>query len=90
MHFRVIKLLKLFSAESPGWLDAFCGNFTDWTGLSLQPEENLNLRKRILGKEPSLLDVRNYMFARQSLLLLQMNKPWEVILNNSLNTTVVS
>jgi len=64
--------------ESPQWLEGFYGNFTDWTGLSLQKEENLNLRKRILGRSPSLLDVRNYMFARQSQLLLQMNKPWEV------------
>jgi len=64
--------------ESPQWLASFCGNFSDWTGVSLIIEENNQLRKRIVGKTPSLLDVRNYLFARQSQLLLQMNKPWEV------------
>ena len=73
-----VEILSSCSTESPQWLEGFYGNFTDWTGLSLQQEENLNLRKRILGRSPSLLDVRNYMFARQSQLLLQMNKPWEV------------
>ena len=69
---------KTFFPETPQWLEGFYGRFTDWTGLSLQPEENLSLRKRILSKTPSLLDVRNYLFARQCLLLLQINKPWEV------------
>ena len=31
-----------------------------------------------MQKTPSLLEVRNYMFARQSQLLLVLNKPWEV------------
>lgn len=64
--------------ESPAWLDALCTNFTDWTGLSLNPDENVKLRHRILDRSPSFLDVRNYLFSRQSLLLFQMNRPWEV------------
>ena len=75
--------------ESPQWLASFCGNFSDWTGVSLIIKENNQLRKRIVGKTPSLLDVRNYLFARQSQLLLQMNKPWEVSRKRLENTVYV-
>lgn len=73
MHFRFLLI------ESPQWLEALCLNFTDWTGLSLNADENLKLRRDIITeKSPSFLSIRNYLFARQSLLLFQMNRPWEV------------
>ena len=65
-------------AESPKWLEDFCGEFSDWSGLSLTPEDNARLRLCIMQKTPSLLDVRNYMFARQSQMLLNMSQPFEV------------
>ena len=70
--------IKNFFSESPQWLEEFCNQFSDWSGLSLVSEENTRLRSIIMQKTPSLLDVRNYMFARQSQLLLHMSKHWEV------------
>ena len=67
-----------FFSESPEWLKSFCNRFSDWSGLSLDAEENKRLRMCIIQKTPSILDVRNYLFARQSQLLLNLNRPWEV------------
>jgi hypothetical protein len=64
--------------ESPKWLEGFCGQFCDWTGLSFDRTVNKKLRDGIINGTPTLLDVRNYLFSRQSQLLLQTNKPWEV------------
>ena len=71
-------LTFIFISESPQWLESFCNKFTDWSGLSLDAEENKRLRTCIIQKTPSILDVRNYLFARQSQLLLNLNRPWEV------------
>ena len=66
--------------DGPYWLAKFSNDFSNWSGLSLRTDTTTNkkLRYAIEQKSPSLTDVRNYLFSRQSLMLLKMNKPWEV------------
>ena len=65
--------------ESPKWLTDFSIDFNNWSGLSLESlEVNRRLRDRIIKKSPSLIEVRNYLFYRQGILLLKMERPWEV------------
>ena len=66
--------------DGPYWLANFSNDFSNWSGLSLRTDTTTNkkLRYAIERKSPSLTDVRNYLFSRQSLMLLKMNKPWEV------------
>ena len=69
----------VFISESPKWLTQFSVEFNNWSGLSLESlEMNRRLRDRIIKKTPSLIEVRNYLFYRQGVLLLKMEKPWEV------------
>jgi long-subunit fatty acid transport protein len=68
-----------FHTESPQWLANFSVEFNNWSGLSLESLElNRRLREKIVKKTPSLIEVRNYLFFRQGVLLLKMEKPWEV------------
>ena len=64
-------------AESPEWLEVFCGDFVNWSGLSLSAEGNSKLRAVIVEKRPSLIELRNYLFSRQCAMLLRVHKPWE-------------
>ena len=66
--------------ESPSWLNSFTFDFNNWSGVSLRPNGQINrlLRAKIIDKKPSLIDVRNYLFSRQSLMLLKLGRPWEV------------
>ena len=66
--------------DGPYWLTMFSSDFNNWSGLSLRTDAitNRKLRQAITQKSPSLTDVRNYLFSRQSLMLLKMNRPWEV------------
>lgn len=55
-------------------------SFTSWQTLCLDPNSNVSkeLRQRIIDKKASLLDMRNYLFARQCDLMLLQNQPWKV------------
>jgi hypothetical protein len=66
--------------ESPLWLKQFSSEFHNWSGVSLVEgfDVNQQLRKKVIAKTPTLLEVRNYLFARQGILLLKMEKPLEV------------
>ena len=66
--------------DGPYWLTMFSSDFNNWSGLSLRTDAitNRKLRQAIAHKSPSLTDVRNYLFSRQSVMLLKLNKPWEV------------
>ena len=72
--------MKIYNvSESPDWLKSFSSKSSDWTGLSLNPEANKRLRTVIVDRAPSLLDMRNYLFAKQCHMLLKVHKPWEVL-----------
>ncbi|RWS29676.1 trafficking protein particle complex subunit 10-like protein, partial [Leptotrombidium deliense] len=64
--------------EVPLWLRSLGDNCNVWHGLCLSKNVYIDLRGRIKNSESSLLDLRNYLFARQCDLLLLQNKPWEV------------
>jgi len=64
--------------EIPSWLEQFNKDLTDWTVLSLDKNTNMKLRLKLTNNNPSLLDMRNYLFSRQCSLLLLSNKPQEV------------
>eukprot|EP00092_Neocalanus_flemingeri_P030096 GFUD01032674.1.p1 GENE.GFUD01032674.1~~GFUD01032674.1.p1 ORF type:complete len:1160 (-),score=402.30 GFUD01032674.1:238-3717(-) len=64
--------------ESPTWLDQFNKDLADWTALSLDKATNMNLHAKLENNNPSLLDMRNYLFSRQCSLLLLSKKPQEV------------
>jgi len=64
--------------EIPSWLDQFTKDLSEWTPLSLDKASNMKLHTKLENSNPSLLDIRNYLFSRQCSLLLQSNKPQEV------------
>lgn len=55
-------------------------SFDHWHGLCLDLNCNhsIQLRQRIVERRASLLDLRNYLFAKQSDLMLLQNQPWRV------------
>jgi len=81
-NFVIWLILHLFLSllESPPWLTQFSSNFNNWSGVSLVERMPVNhlLRDKIIAKTPTLLEVRNYLFARQGILLLKLDKPIEV------------
>lgn len=54
--------------------------FQYWPGLNLETNSthSKELRQRIIDRKASLLDMRNYLFARQCDLMLMQNEPWRV------------
>ena len=71
-------VLNCAVGEVPSWLAAFEKTPVDWGGPSLDRNLNMRLQARLATLTPSLLDLRNYLFSRQSSLLLVCGKPWEV------------
>lgn len=61
-------------------------SFNSWHGLclDLNNEYSLELRRKIVEKRASLLDLRNYLFAKQCDLMLMQNQPWRVAASASL------
>ncbi|XP_071955676.1 trafficking protein particle complex subunit 10-like [Antedon mediterranea] len=66
------------AAKAPDWLIKFQGNCTRWDGLDLSRPINQQIRDLIKTGKPTLLDIRNYLFSRQCVLLLFLNRPLEV------------
>uniref|UniRef100_A0A6G1SKM0 Trafficking protein particle complex subunit 10 n=1 Tax=Aceria tosichella TaxID=561515 RepID=A0A6G1SKM0_9ACAR len=54
--------------------------FNSWPGLCLDMscEHSESLRKRIVNRQASLLDFRNYLFAKRCDLMFMQNQPWRV------------
>lgn len=52
------------------WLNEFQNSLERWHGLRLGPA--------VLPENPSLLELRSYLFAKQAHMLLLTCKPWEV------------
>ena len=69
-----------FYLDAPEWLLAFQATPNNWSGVCLNPKTpfNLELRQKIQDHTMSVIDFRNYLFARQSALLLISSKPAEV------------
>lgn len=55
-------------------------SFKSWQGLclDLNCEHSVALRTKIVEKSASLLEIRNYLFAKQCDLMLMQNQPWRV------------
>lgn len=55
-------------------------NFDHWHGLclDLNCDHSTQLRRKIVDRQASLLDFRNYLFAKQCDLILLQNQPWRV------------
>lgn len=68
--------------EAPKWLLSFQSAPNNWSGVCLNATSafNAELRKKIQEHKMSVIDFRNYLFARQAALLLVSNKPFEVII----------
>lgn len=66
--------------DAPKWLSSFQTSPNDWSGVCLNPNNSFNvqLRERIQQHTMSVIDFRNYLFARQAALLLIASKPSEV------------
>ena len=62
----------------PEWLSAYSKPCDIWSGVCLLREKTFQLRNVLLKGNASLLDLRNYLFARQCALLLLLCRPWEV------------
>jgi len=74
----LIKMHVYSCLESPQWLHDLGERSSDWSGLRLCPAAESRLRSVLVKRNPSLLDMRNYLFSRQCALLLKVHKPWEV------------
>lgn len=64
------------SSDNVSWLNNFQKPLERWHGL--------RLGSSMLPKEPSILELRAYLFAKQAHMLLLMNKVWEVSIINKL------
>ncbi|CAG0892147.1 unnamed protein product [Cyprideis torosa] len=81
-------IINAGAGDIPPWIHCFigyedtnpeqCPVLTTWPGLSLSKRIISHLRSLILEDKISLLELRNYLFARQCLLLLLLNRPWEL------------
>ncbi|XP_049817550.1 trafficking protein particle complex subunit 10 isoform X3 [Aethina tumida] len=58
------------TSESVNWLSDFQRPLDRWCGLKLGPS--------LLSKNPSILELRAYLFAKQAQMLLLTNKVWEM------------
>ena len=69
-----------FYTDAPKWLSAFQSQPNDWSGVCLDADSQFNakLRVKIEERTMSVIDFRNYLFARQCTLLLISFKPAEV------------
>ena len=69
-----------FYTDAPKWLSAFQSQPNDWSGVCLDADSQFNakLRVKIEERTMSVIDFRNYLFARQCSLLLISFKPAEV------------
>ncbi|XP_074599776.1 SIDL trafficking protein particle complex subunit 10 isoform X2 [Brevipalpus obovatus] len=66
--------------QPPEWLRSLIERCHFWNGLSLCKDIQAELREKIRDSSASLLDLRNYLFSRQSDLLFVQHKPWELSL----------
>lgn len=64
--------------DIPAWLRLLSQRCDVWHGLCLSNALCFRLRERLKNAQGNLLDLRNYLFARQCELLLLQHKPWEV------------
>ncbi len=63
---------------SAEWLNNFADiTCSTWDGLCLSQPINIEKRHLIKHGRASLLDLRNYLFARQCNLLFLVKRPWE-------------
>ncbi|XP_043280615.1 trafficking protein particle complex subunit 10 [Venturia canescens] len=65
-------------AETPAWLTVFQSPLNNWAGVNLNNNVDQRLRELLAESKASLLDLRSYLFSRQSAMLLLLNTPWEV------------
>ncbi|XP_048512341.1 trafficking protein particle complex subunit 10 isoform X2 [Athalia rosae] len=64
--------------DTPVWLSSFQSPLNNWVGVNLENGIDHHLRLCLAECKASLLDLRSYLFSRQSAMLLLINKPWEV------------
>ncbi|KAG8193047.1 hypothetical protein JTE90_028159 [Oedothorax gibbosus] len=64
--------------DMPEWLTCFSRPCDIWSGVCLLREKSIELRKVLIAGNACLLDLRNYLFARQCALLLLLCRPWEM------------
>ena len=74
-----VQKLMITFPEAVQWLKSLIQPCTSWAGLSLHKPIDWNRRNQIKDNETSLLDFRNYLFARQCALLVLLKKPAELI-----------
>ena len=77
---RFVSTCNLYPTDSPTWLSTFIAPCTCWDGLNLLPSVVKNKRVLMENGRAALLDLRNYLFARQCVLLFTLKRPWEVAL----------
>ncbi|XP_033635509.1 trafficking protein particle complex subunit 10-like [Asterias rubens] len=73
-------IINSHAGDSPTWLSTFIAPCTCWDGLNLLPSVVKNKRVLMENGRAALLDLRNYLFARQCVLLFTLKRPWEVAL----------
>nr|XP_054753568.1 trafficking protein particle complex subunit 10-like [Lytechinus pictus] len=71
-------IINSSAGATPKWLSDFQAPCNCWDGLNLSKPVNMDKRELLERGKPTLLDVRNYLFSRQSALLFLLKKPYEV------------
>ncbi|XP_038059010.1 trafficking protein particle complex subunit 10-like isoform X2 [Patiria miniata] len=71
-------IINTHAGDNPAWLSSFVAPCTCWDGLNLLPSVIDGKRSLLETGNVALLELRNYLFARQCVLLFTMQRPWEV------------
>ncbi|XP_030850473.1 trafficking protein particle complex subunit 10 isoform X3 [Strongylocentrotus purpuratus] len=71
-------IINSSAGATPKWLSDFQAPCNCWDGLNLSKPVNMDKRELLERGKPTLLDVRNYLFSRQSALLFLLKRPSEV------------
>ncbi|XP_037079407.1 trafficking protein particle complex subunit 10-like [Pollicipes pollicipes] len=71
-------ILNSCAGETPRWLEAFSQPVTEWHGLSVPASCSDAVRDAIRNQSVSLLAFRNYLYARQCVLLQALDRTAEI------------
>lgn len=64
--------------EKPKWMETFEKTLTNTRGITMCKKDLWDTRQRIIDGSVTLLEFRNYLFQRQSILLNTIGNQWEI------------
>lgn len=71
-------IMNTVYGEMPKWLTIFEKPLHTFRGISMYKEDMQNMRQKIIDESITIIEFRNYIFQRQSMLLNAMENQWEI------------